>query len=218
MSRSEALKHVDDVCAEYGLAVQPYIAGTTYNPSIASCSNYPNPAEIMKSYTADGTPVVTYYCPPPAYYTMYAWVPSPFWWSDLWFPGFFILNDFHRVVRHHDRVVVIRNHFNDVRHNRAFRVDPRERFRGRTYGGIGVPRNRDVISTGVPRGERVIFNSPRPDRSPVSSSGGRTAPIIRREEKSMPRSGDDGPFTPRSGRERGEFPSGGGFIERQRVR
>ena len=145
MSREDALKKVNDVASSFGITIRPYTAGTPYEPSPASCLTYPNPAVIEKDYIEAGTPVVTYYCPPPDYYYMYAWVPSPFWWSDLWFPGFFVLRDFHRIVHLHNRVVVIRNHFNDVRNNRAFRVDPVDRFKGRTFGGIGISRPKDFI-------------------------------------------------------------------------
>jgi hypothetical protein len=207
MSRETALKKVDDVAGSFGIAIRPFTAGTPYEPSPASCLTYPNPAVIEKTYIEAGTPVVTYYCPPPDYYYMYAWVPSPFWWSDLWFPGFFVLRDFHRIVHVHNRVVVIRNHFSDVRSNRAFRVDPVDRFKGRTFGGIGISRPKDFISTGVPRGERVIFNGPHTGGAPRGSSvtmpsrgseavtpsqreGGRLVPSSRGgEERSNPRSG-----------------------------
>jgi hypothetical protein len=188
LNRSEALIRMNDAAAEYGLAVRAYTEVMTYEPSPASCATYPNPVEVQNSYVAGGTPVVTYYCPPPAYYEMYAWVPSPFWWNDLWFPGFYVLHDFNRVIRHHNRTVVIRNHFNDVRQSRAFRIDPTDRFRGRTFRGIGAPRRQEFIPTGVPRGERVIFNPSRMIRidgagTVNNPSGGmeRTTPVIRHE-------------------------------------
>jgi hypothetical protein len=213
MSKGEALQAVDDVASDYGITVRPFTAGTFYEPSAASCANYPNPVMIEKSYTAAGTPVVTYYCPPPAYYNMYVWVPSPFWWSDLWFPGFFILRDFNRAVHVHDRVVIIRNHFNDVRGHRAFRIDPVDRFRGRTFGGIGVSRPRDFISTGVPRGERVIFNAPRPGRA---SHGGSVTMPSRGSEPVSPSRREGGRGAPRSGggEERQSPRSGGGGSRR----
>jgi hypothetical protein len=196
--RGAALQQFDEVAAAYGLAVQPYTPGTTYDPSAISCANYPNPAMIQQSYNSAGVPVVTYYCPPPDYYAMYSWVASPFRWYDLWFPGFFILRDFHRVVHHHDRTIVIRNHFNDLRHTRVYRIDANERFRGKTFGGIGVPRARNVISTGVPRGERIIFNNQGAGR-PAGSS-----PAVRPFSGGERRSGTGG------GGDRGGRSSGGG--------
>jgi hypothetical protein len=199
LNRNDAVMRVNDVAAEYGLAVRAYTDAITYEPSPASCATYPNPVDIQNIYVAGETPVVTYYCPPPAYYGMYAWVPSPFWWYDLWFPGFYILHDFHRVVHHQNRTVVIRNHFNDVRENRAFRIDATDRFKGRTYRGIGAPRGRDFISTGVPRSDRVIFNPPRAVRSDGAGTVNtpsrnierttptiRHAPVIRQEPRPAP--------------------------------
>ncbi len=181
MNRNEALKRLHDVTVGLGLSVRPYTSGTPYEPTPASCENYPNPMAINNSYANEGPPVVTYYCPPPDYYALYTWVPCPFWWSNLWFPGFFILHDFHKIVRIHRRVVVISNHFNDVRTHRTFRIDPVDRFRGRTFAGIGVTHPHRFISTGVPRSDRTIFNAPHIQKMPggtmavpPSSRGGKT--------------------------------------------
>ncbi len=183
MGKDEALKKLTYVTAGLGLSVRPYAAATAYAPTPASCENYPNPIAINNTYVTEGPPVVTYYCPPPDYYYLYSWVPCPFWWFDLWFPGFFILNDFHRVVHIRNRVVVITNHFNDLRTHHAFRIDPVERFRGKTFAGIGVAQPRDFIPTGVPRSERTIFNGPRAPRMPAgpppSRGGERISPVPR---------------------------------------
>jgi len=193
MGKDEALKRLQDVTLGLGLPVRPYTAGTPYEPTPASCQTYPNPMVINNDYVNEGPPVVTYYCPPPDYYALYAWVPCPFWWSDLWFPGFFILHDFHRVTRHHNKVVVISNHFNDVRNHRAFRVDPVERFRGRTFAGIGVSHPQRFIATGVPRSERRVFNGPAVQRVP----GGRMTmpPATRGGMTSSPSSHGGGGFS-----------------------
>ena len=176
LGRVEALKKLDEIAMEFGVPVAPDSSGRTYEPSAKSCENYPNPATIASSYTNEGAPVITYYCPPPDYYYLYTWVPCPFWWFDLWFPGFFILHDFHRVMHVHRRVVVVTNHFNDVRTHRAFRVDPAARFSGWTFAGIGVARPGEFIPTGVPRSAERIFNGPRPGRVP---SGRMPAPSTR---------------------------------------
>ena len=120
--------------------------------------------------------MVTYYAPPPDYYYLYAWVPYPFWCYGFWFPGFFVLHDFHRVVNVHNRAVFVSNHFNDVSAHRVFRVDPVKRFNGRTFAGIGAPRTGGFVSTGVPRSDRRIFNAP-PRTAPtgrmvIAPSGG----------------------------------------------
>ncbi|ABQ24743.1 hypothetical protein [Geotalea uraniireducens] len=216
LSKDEAHKKLSDVVAEFGLALKPYTAGAIYEPTPASCENYPNPAVVEKSYTSEGAPVVTYYCPPPDYYSLYAWVPYPFWWSDLWFPGFFILHDFHRVVHVHRKVSVITNHFNDVRTHRVFRVDPVERSRGKTFAGIGVTRPKDYIQTGVPRGERTIFNAPRALKMPAGGAatppvrgGERVSPVLRGGEKIAPAPRGGERITPPSGGVRISPPSGG---------
>jgi hypothetical protein len=194
LGRDEALKRLNAAAGEFGMAVMPYTTGTTYAGGPPSCETYPNPATMQQYYDEEEAPVVTYYCPPPAYYDLYAWVPCPFWWSGFWFPGFFVLHDFHRIHHFHNRVVVITNHFNDVRTHRAFRIDPVARFSGRTFAGIGAPTTRGFISTGVPRSGRTIFNGPSAQKAPgrvVAPSGGRIS-------------------TPPSGGGRMGVPSGGG--------
>lgn len=196
LSREEALKKLDDVATGFGVSVRPDIAGKTYEPSAKSCENYPSPAAINSSYTGEGPPVVTYYCPPPDYYYLYTWVPCSFWWFDLWFPGFFILHDFHRVIHVHRRVVVITNHFNDVRTQRSFRIDPAARFGGRTFAGIGAAQKGNFIPTGVPKSAERIFNGPRAGRMPA----GRTfAPPVRGGEMVRPPAGGGRMMAPPSG-------------------
>ncbi|GFE56610.1 hypothetical protein [Geobacter sp. AOG1] len=159
-SREDALKRFDETITGIGLMVRPY-SGESAMDNPVNCETYPNPATIITTYNAEGPPIVTYYCPPADYYALYAWVPYPFWWSDFWFPGFFILRDFHRHVFIHNHFVLFSNHFNDIRRHHVFRIDAVDRFRGRTFAGIGVKNSRNFISTGVPRSERTIFNPPR---------------------------------------------------------
>ncbi|HEY6009569.1 MAG TPA: hypothetical protein VIU40_14685 [Geobacteraceae bacterium] len=178
LRRDEALKRYDDAVAELGLVVRSYSGESAVGKPV-SCANYPNPAVITTTYTNEGPPIVTYYCPPPDYYYLYTWVPYPFWWTDFWFPGFFVLNDFHRVVFVHNHVVRFTNHFNDFRGHRVFRIDPAERFRGRTFAGIGVRNPRDFITTGVPRSSHTIFNGPRGTSFRGVAPAGRGVPAVR---------------------------------------
>ncbi|KAF0220056.1 MAG: hypothetical protein FD174_1501 [Geobacteraceae bacterium] len=168
MSKEEALKLFENVSAEFSVAVKPHTVVKTYETLPEDAEKYPSPTVINNYYSTEGPPVVTYYAPPPDYYYLYSWVPYPFWWYGFWFPGFFILSDFHRPVFVSHRTVFISNHFNDVRVHRVFRVDPVRRFRGRTFAGIGVSDRRGFISTGVPRSERSIFNGPRTRGGPGS--------------------------------------------------
>lgn len=176
IGKDEALKRFHDVTAGVDLTVKPYTAGKRTEAKPTTPEKYPDPTVINNYYINEGPPVVTYYAPPPDYYYLYAWVPCPFWWFDFWFPGFFVLRDFHRVVFVNSRVVFISNHFNDFRVHRVFRVDPVTRFSGRTFAGIGVANRRGFISTGVPRSERTIFNGARTRMAPGSrmmAPGGR---------------------------------------------
>ena len=56
------------------------------------------PTVINNYYYDEGPPVVTYYPPPYDYSYLYAWDPFPFWCGGFWFPGYYILTDFTRVV------------------------------------------------------------------------------------------------------------------------
>ena len=160
MSKDEALKRLDAVSVDFGVGVKPFAGNEAYRAEFPNAENYPNPDAVNNYYDEEGPPVMTYYAPPPDYYYLYAWVPSPFWCYGFWFPGFFVLHDFHRVVHVHNRTVFVSNHFNDVTAHRVFRVDPVTRFSGRTFAGIGAPRTGGFVSTGIPRSERRIFNAP----------------------------------------------------------
>lgn len=174
LGRDEALKRFDTAIAGFGVTVRPYSSGESAANRPVSCENYPEPAMITKTYSGEGPPIVTYYCPPPDYYYLYAWVPYPFWWADFWFPGFFILHDFHRHAFIHNRFILVSNHFTDNRRHRVFRIDPVERFHGRTFAGIGVRNPRNFTPTGVTNGARTIFNAPRGEaiRGGRDSTGG----------------------------------------------
>ncbi len=200
--RDEALHIFQDTVADLNLSIRPYASN---QPRPSGPGQSPDQTVINNYYSNQGPPVVTYYAPPPDYDYLYSWVPCPFWWSDFWFAGFFILHDFHRIEFVNHRAVFITNHFNDIRDHRVFRVDAISRFNGRSYAGIGAPHtgrtvagtgaphngrtvtgrgtpnsNRgNYISTGVPRSERTIFNGTRTrmmSRTTGSPSGGGRMP------------------------------------------
>ncbi len=217
LGRDEALKRLDNVNTELSLDVRPYTGTTASEPTAEEAEGYPNPTEINNYYYEEGPPIVTYYAPPPDYYYLYSWVPCPFWWFDFWFPGFFVLRDFHRPFFFHNRVVFFSNHFNDVRAHRVYRIDPVARFNGRTFAGIGAPHTRGFISTGVPRSAERIFNGPHTRGMPggraftPTSRGGRTfTPSTRggRTYTAPPRGGRS--FAPPSGGRSFSPPSRGG--------
>ena len=161
INREEALKRFDGAIAELKLAIKPHTPDKNYQPKLEIAEAYPDPGVVNNYYVTEGPPVVTYYVPPPDYYYLYSWVPYPFWWTGIWFPGFFVLNDFHRTIVINQRVFFVSNHFRDVRAHRVFRIDPVRRFNGRTFAGIGVTDRRGFIATGVPRSDRTIFNGTR---------------------------------------------------------
>ena len=199
MDKDEALKAFQDVTAGANLAVRGGAPGQMVQKAPAPVTA-PGTTVINNYYYDQGPPAVTYYPPPQDYVYLYTWVPYPFWGWDLWFPGFYILSDFHRVVyvhdrdRHdrdrHDRVKVISNHFVDHGSNRVVRIDPLRRFNGQTFGGIGAPRDKKrFISPGARGGNETIFRGAH-DRP--ANEGRRISPQPSREgrEEREPRGND----------------------------
>jgi len=70
----------------------------------------PNPDDMDEYYYDQGPPVVTYYTPPSPYSYLYSWMPYPFWSSGFYFPGFFILSNFHRNVVFNRRPYFVSHH------------------------------------------------------------------------------------------------------------
>lgn len=138
MSKDVALNAFQDVITGYGLALKPDISGQGADET--SSPNYPDSEVEDSYYDSEGPPVVTYYAPPPDYAYLYTWVPYPFWWTDFWFPGFFIMVDFNIRGHHHrdhdrdrDHGELISNHFRDPKTGRISRIDPANRIRGGAF-------------------------------------------------------------------------------------
>lgn len=70
----------------------------------------PNPQVINHYYREQGPPIITYYSPPEIYYVLYSWVAYPFWCSGQYYPGFFVLNNFHRQVKYHQQPFFVSHH------------------------------------------------------------------------------------------------------------
>jgi hypothetical protein len=161
MGKDEALAAFQEVVNRYNLNVRTDTSGSEAGDT--SGTEYPDSNAVNSYYSEEGPPVVTYYAPPPDYAYLYTWVPYPFWWWDVWFPGFFVLVDFDVNVHHyaHDHGRDhghVSNHFRDQRTGRMFRIDPTNRFRGRTFSATGGSR------TSGPRaqsGARTIVSTPR---------------------------------------------------------
>ena len=166
VNREEALRMFNSLTAEVNLPITPSTGNQAQiqPPSLdyTVVNNY---------YYNQGPPVVTYYAPAPDYFYLYAWVPCPFFYFGFWFPGYFILHDFHRIVVVRGRPVFISNHFRAGPH-RVFMIDPVARFNGRTYAGIGAPRAGHFLSTGIPGSERTVFHGSHYLRGGSSHGGG----------------------------------------------
>lgn len=156
MGRDEALKKFYDVNMELGLSVVPYADDSIRQ---SSSEDYPAQTTVNNYYYSSGPPVVTYYAPPPDYVYLYAWVPFPFWSWGFWFPGFYVLHDFHKTIVIDRRVVYVSNHYRGPGHKRVYVVDPVKRHlhTGTVYG-IGVPHYRTIVYRGNPGVARQVLN------------------------------------------------------------
>jgi hypothetical protein len=180
MGKDEALLAFQDVATGLTLGIKAGAPPAQVSQKSPSYDSSGSNTVVNNYYGDQGPPIVTYYSPPPAYFYLYTWVPYPFWWWNVWCPGYFILSDFHKVIHVHHGVVIISNHFVDYRANRVFRIDPVRRFNGRTYGGIGVPRasKRFIITGTRGGGNGAVFRGSHErelsegNRTVTPSSGG----------------------------------------------
>jgi len=126
MGNEDAMKAFRTATVEAGL---PIIAetGDNYQQTQYQCNAVDN------YYSTEGPPVVTYCSPPPDYGYLYAWVPYPFFFDAFFFPGFFILHDFHKVIIIDHRVVVVTNHFFDPKTKTVALIDPVKRSTGKGF-------------------------------------------------------------------------------------
>ena len=172
MESEEALRLYQDLIVEVGLNVVAETK-TEYPPEqpSRSYSCYSEPT-IGSYYYTYGPPVVTYYPPPGPYLYLYAWVPFPFWWTGWYFPGFYVLHNFHRCIHiyhphhHHHHHVYVSNHWKDPKTKRVFVIDPSRRHTGE------LMRSRVV---GGPKG----FRSPEARRGAASIVEHSRGPITR---------------------------------------
>jgi hypothetical protein len=173
-----ALLKLNEVMVQSGLALDTQAATPEGGGAEqAEPPSYPSPTVINNYYQSEGPPVVTYYAPPADYYYMYGWVPHPFWYSGLFFPGFFILHDFHRTVFIDNRTVFVSNHFRDIGRQRIIRLDPIERSRGNNIANTRVIRTRTDFTNRGPVRERAIVRETGAQTVPNS---GPTRPTVNR--------------------------------------
>ncbi len=147
MNKDEAMKAFQDLIAQQGLPVRAeresqYPGGQQPYAGEAPPQNYPEyyePSVIDDYYYDQGPPVVTYYPPPPDYGYLYSWVPYPFWCTGFWFPGFFVLHDFHRGIFFNGHSRFVSNHFWDSRTRQFGTIDPARRHMGNATANISHP-------------------------------------------------------------------------------
>ena len=168
MGRNDALKVFRTTAVELELPIVAEVPeGYTESPP-PTTPEYTEPGVIDNYYYAEGPPVITYYPPPWDYYYMYGWIPSPFWYAGFYFPGYFILNDFHRVHHgghgHHGHghdSHVVTNHVRDHQTGRIGTVDPTRRREGRTGGVRETTNTKGFSSTEARNGAQSIFERSR---------------------------------------------------------
>ena len=161
MGKDEALRVFRTTAMELELPIIAEIPDRYAESPSPMTPQYTEPSVIDNYYYTEGPPVVTYYPPPPDYYYLYGWIPSPFWYSGFYFPGYYILNDFHRVAYINGYPCTISNHIRDHRTGRMFAIHPERRHEGRTFGAGGTPHTRGFNSTEARNGARSIYERSR---------------------------------------------------------
>ncbi len=157
LGKDEALKALRTVAVEHELPIVAEGPDEYGEGPPPTTPEYTTPSAIDNYYDAEGPPVVTYYPPPWDYYYMYAWIPGPFWYSGFYFPGFFILHDFHRGIHRHGHVSFVTNHTRDRGTGRIHAVDPARRHAQMNFGDRSTPPMRGFDSTAARNGARSIF-------------------------------------------------------------
>jgi hypothetical protein len=157
MVKDEALRVFRTAAVELELPIIAEIPDSYVESPYPEVPQYTEPTVINNYYYTEGPPIVTYYPPPLDYDYLYAWIPSPFWFSGFYFPGFYILNDFHRVAYRNGHPCNISNHMRDHRTGRINTIRPERRREGGTLGAGGTPHTRGFNSTEARNGARSIF-------------------------------------------------------------
>jgi hypothetical protein len=194
MTPAEALEEFDRLASELGLSVDEDAGppADSLPPEEAPYAGAPGTG----GYPADDLPVMTYYPPPSYYYDYYDWVPYPFYFSRSYFPGFFILHDFHRVHKFNHHFHRKHKHQHFAFHDRFKRKfisnHDWKREIGRTHlrGSHGAER---AASIDLERGRRVGFENPaQQDRRLAAPSmtdrGGRTSSFSGDRRRAFPES------------------------------
>ena len=231
VGKEDALKTIQDIMNGYDLPVRADTSGQAAGEMTGP--NYPDSTAENSYYYDEGPPVVTYYAPPPDYAYLYNWVPYPFWWSDSFFPGYFILIDFdvpeHR-HRHghghdhghdHDHGKFITNHYVDPKTGGTFRIEPGRRPHLGTYPAGAVrprpsspSRTQPALNTGRGQPATGTYKEFRGYGTSGPAAGTRSSAFDRSPNSQFERNASDRGFQSRSsaGRISGGRPSSGGSV------
>lgn len=161
MKRNEAVGAFRSAAMELGLPIVAETPNRYAESPSQTTPQYTEPSVVNHYYYTEGPPIVTYYPPPPDYYYLYAWVPIPFWYSGFFFPGYYILYDFHTVIIINKRVCVITNHFRDPNTGRVFTVHPAKRQPVNMFEGREAPSKRGFNSSEARNSARSIYERSR---------------------------------------------------------
>ena len=197
MNRNEAINAVQGVAMDLGLPVviTGDQGGQTGSPE--DYGDYSDPYVVDNYYNDEGPPVVTYYPPPPDYDYLYAWVPSPFWSSGFFFPGFFVLNNFQTIVVVNKKRMICTNHVINPKTHRVATINPATRTIGRNVSSTSNLTHRGFNTFQGKNGASAIFNrsvekpsTANPGRGVVSRTNTPTAPSrIERPTGTRPETG-----------------------------
>jgi hypothetical protein len=172
MGKDEALKAMQDVTSGFGLSIRAEASAQEGQVGTVSSGSYAPETPVINNYYYDeGPPVVTYYAPPPDYAYMYSYVPYPFWWWNYWYPGFYVLLDFHvggygyygyghgygwYGYGHGPHGAFVSNHYRNMGTGATVRIDPANRTRGGTLPHSGSP---SISRPAMRSGAQAILNS-----------------------------------------------------------
>jgi hypothetical protein len=161
MGREEALKVLRTVAVELELPIVVDIPGGYAAAQPPKSPEFTEPKVVDNYYYNEGPPVVTYYPPPWDYAYLYTWVPSPFFFDTFFFPGFFILVDFHKIIIINKRVVVVTNHIIDPKTKTVSVIDPVKRGGGGVRTAMDRFRGRGFTSIETRKAAASIFERSR---------------------------------------------------------
>ncbi|HEX8947751.1 MAG TPA: hypothetical protein VF790_02245 [Dissulfurispiraceae bacterium] len=93
--------------------------------------------------------------------------------------------------------------------HRVFRVDPLNRLKGKTFGGIGPRDHKNMLSTGIPGSGRTIFNERRRELN-IPGGGREISPFFAERGIAPPRTPGGAPPHAERGTSPAHIERGGG--------